>query len=491
MHVLSIPAGFGRAHAHDRLLGRKLSSTDLQSIFPVLGKLLVNWDYFSQASTVVAGPPPSANGSGPASPTLDQQVNPVLTLDDLPPVDPAPSPSNIDSMREYFMRNGYEMDAFLVECAFRSKSFKCSELAQATLDRKHGKCFLLPFSSGNAAWPHSLSALAPSNGALVNASWRVSNGAQGVSLAMNIHTELYPKENGSLYDGVYLYVDWRNDPATTAFTKPILLPPGTYSSVSLESRDIKVHKWSPDCYQDELEDGRRERHSWQVLNSPRYYRQDLCKFDCILQSIIDICHCLLLIDGRYVNRSALVLERRVGNDSDPFSFTSTTWSAIGYCTSEQLAECAFDILQQHEAPVANEFNNGNCTRSCRPSCRRREFRVVSNSFLKLPAESYLGSGPNYPFPWNELKNNYVIVDIVLEKGQTTVIDEGPSMNLEVFLGILGGQMSLFLGCSLLTIVQVLVLFLSCCTTLCQRVYQGKCLTLRKTLRKMRHSSLLK
>lgn len=387
------------------------------------------------------------------------------------------------------MRNGYETDAFLAECAFRSKSFKCSDVVQATLDRKHGKCFLFPFSSGHGAWPQSLSSLSPPG--IINASWRVSHGAQGLSLAMNVHTELYPKENGSLFDGVYLYIDWHNDPASTAFRKPILLPPGAYSTISLEPREIRVRKVSSQCFEDESEDGHREKHNWMVLNSPRYYRQDLCKFDCILQSIIDNCHCLLLIDGRYVNRSSLLFDRRPGNESDQFSFSSLFRLTVGYCTAEQLNECAYDILQQYDAPIMNDYNTNNCTRKCRPSCRRREYAVVSNSYLKLPAESYLGSGPNNPYPWNELKNNYVILDVVLEKGQTTIVEEGPAMNLETFLGIVGGQMSLFLGCSLLTIVQIFVLFISCCKTQCQRVYRGKCLTLRKTLRKMRHSSLLK
>jgi len=296
-----------------------------------------------------------------------------------------------------------------------------------------------------------------------------------------------------------MYIDSRSDPASSMFQKPILLPPGAYSSLSFEPRELRIRKSTPNCFDDDEEKdggGIRERHPWMVLNSPAYYRQDLCKFDCLLQSIIDACRCLLLIDGRYVNRSALFVERHINNNSDNTdqqqqSPTSSPYFQIGYCTSEQIHECANDILHQFDSPNSNEFNANNCTRRCRPSCRRKEYRLVSNTYLKLPAENYLGSGPNYPYPWNELKNNYVIVDVVLERGQTVLIDERPAVNLETFLGIAGGQMSLFLGCSVLTIIQAAVIFLSCCKSQCQRIYRGKCLTVRKTLRKMRHSSLLK
>ncbi len=156
--------------------------------------------------TLMPPPPPPPT---PLVLSMGMTISTIMTTTTAPP--PPPPPPNF---QDYFLQLGYQTQEFLKECSFQSQPMDCADVTEEIFDRDHGKCFLLRLNRSQ------------------------TRPGEGLSLVLDIHTELYPQAIAAeppIFDGVYLAISHRFQPASY---DQILLPPGAYTRIGLEATKI-------------------------------------------------------------------------------------------------------------------------------------------------------------------------------------------------------------------------------------------------------------
>ena len=116
----------------------------------------------------------------------------------------------------------------------------------------------------------------------------------------------------------------------------------------------------------------------------------------------------------------------------------------------------------------NEFNTGNfiknnCLQRCPLECQK-DYMYNRQSFYKYPEESYVENTlkknamllnlykNETDFQYN-LESNVAKVTIYYDSLSYTIVEEQPKFNWKTLLGTLGGHFHLFLGMSLMGVVE--------------------------------------
>jgi hypothetical protein len=179
-------------------------------------------------------------------------------------------------------------------------------------------------------------------------------------------------------------------------------------------------------------------------NSNIQYSQQLCIDLCLQTFFIDDCNC---------------------TSNSFFSFFNIT-----NCKTESQSICSFNTYL--ETILKNEnFINQNCIENglCPLECNHTEFRI-SQSYSKFSIENYVDYILNHPgfkskydekeISLEDVENGIVKLNIYYDSLTYTESTESVSINFVSLFSSIGGFMGLFLGMSVMTLVEILEIIIN-------------------------------
>lgn len=191
---------------------------------------------------------------------------------------------------------------------------------------------------------------------------------------------------------------------------------GQYSRISIRKQKTVLDSNSQICQQ-------YNESNFQVLRSTYSIRS--CKLDCKITNFLAICQCLPAIDEHFLLKNST-------------NFT--------YCSVEKFQQCQNDI-KRSENQLKSCFSN--CRRPCeffdiKTSISSNE--INEQSFADYPMSNHSDSGPI----WKDV----AIVSIIYEQLEMQMSDSQQSMTIDDVISNLGGQVNLWMGLSMTSLIQL-------------------------------------
>ena len=160
---------------------------------------------------------------------------------------------------------------------------------------------------------------------------------------------------------------------------------------------------------------------------------------------------------------------------------------LAKCMTEQVFNCDCNILSAgDDACSVYDFYTCstknyhkflqygvNCS-ECLPTCitTHYDYKISSANFPNEVAEAY-AKQRDWPLTnITEFKDRYSRMFVYFETLQYTVVEQHPSMSLVELLSNIGGQLGLYLGASLITLMEIIDFTVLLCTKLCRKRKQA-------------------
>ncbi|XP_060104167.1 acid-sensing ion channel 3 [Heteronotia binoei] len=317
-----------------------------------------------------------------------------------PPPQPQPPPdaffpSRTFSMLEFVRRAGHDLQDMLLDCRFRSRP--CGPDNFTTTFTRLGKCYT--FNSG-----------APGQELLTTIKGGTGN---GLELMLSIQQDEYlpvwgETEETSYEAGVKVQIHSQGEPPSVD-QLGFGVAPGFQTFVSCQQQRLFYlpPPWG-DCKSGPAESAFFPRYSLAA-----------CRIDCETRYLAEACNCRML--------------HMPGN--------------ANICTPEQYKGCAepaLDLLVEKEEAYCR------CHTPCETVRFNKELSVVqipSKASAKYLAKKYNRSE-------QYIKENLLVLDIFFEALSYETIEQKKAYEVAGLLGDIGGQMGLFIGASLLTILEI-------------------------------------
>ncbi|CAM9545040.1 acid-sensing ion channel 2-like isoform X1 [Lampetra fluviatilis] len=299
------------------------------------------------------------------------------------------------STYEFYDRAGHTMEEMLLRCRYRDK--ECGPTNFTTVFTRYGKCYM--FNSGKDGRP-LLTTLKGGTG-------------NGLEIMLDIQQDEYlpvwgETDETSFEAGVRVQIHSQSEP-------PFIhelgfgVAPGFQTFVSTQEQRL-IYLPSPwgDCKAD-------------PINSDFFdtYSITACRIDCETRYVVENCNC-----------------RMVHMPGD-----------APYCTPEQYKECADPAL---DFLVEKDDNFCVCDTPCNTTRYGKELSMV-----KIPSKAsakYLAK--KYNKTEDYIRENVLVLDIFFEALNYETIEQKKAYEVAGLLGDIGGQMGLFIGASILTILEI-------------------------------------
>lgn len=303
-----------------------------------------------------------------------------------------PKPFN---MREFFDRTGHDIKEMLLYCRYRGET--CSAEDFKVIFTRYGKCYT--FNSGLDGKP-----------LLVTMKGGTGN---GLELMLDIQQDEYlpvwgETDETSFEAGIKVQIHTQDEP-------PFIdqlgfgVAPGFQTFVSCQEQRL-VYLPPPwgDCKSTPIDSDFFDTYSITA-----------CRIDCETRYLVENCNC-----------------RMVHMPGD-----------APYCTPEQYKECADPALD-----FLVEKDNDYCV--CETPCNMTRYNKEL-SFVRIPSKAsarYLAKKYNKSEQY--IAENILVLDIFFEALNYETIEQKKAYEVAGLLGDIGGQMGLFIGASLLTILEL-------------------------------------
>uniref|UniRef100_A0A3B4DJK1 Acid sensing ion channel subunit 1 n=1 Tax=Pygocentrus nattereri TaxID=42514 RepID=A0A3B4DJK1_PYGNA len=304
---------------------------------------------------------------------------------------PAPTPT----MRQLLDRLGHQLEEMLLQCRFQGEL--CGPRNFSTIFTRYGKCYT--FNSGQDGRP----LLVTMKGGMGN----------GLELMLDIQQDEYlpvwgETDETSFEAGIKVQIHTQDEP-------PFIdqlgfgVAPGFQTFVSCQEQRLTYlpPPWG-DC-----------RDAPMDSDFFSTYSITACRIDCETRYLVENCNC-----------------RMVHMPGD-----------APYCTPEQYKECADPALD-----FLVERDNDYCV--CETPCNMTRYGKEL-SFVKIPSKAsakYLAKKFNKSEQY--ISDNILVLDIFFEALNYETIEQKKAYELAGLLGDIGGQMGLFIGASILTILEL-------------------------------------
>ncbi|XP_064823598.1 acid-sensing ion channel 1B isoform X1 [Oncorhynchus masou masou] len=299
------------------------------------------------------------------------------------------------SLDEFHNRTRHRIEDMLLECNFRGK--ECGPEAFREIFTRYGKCYT--FNSGQDNRP----LLVTMKGGMGN----------GLELMLDIQQDEYlpvwgETDETSFEAGIKVQIHTQDEP-------PFIdqlgfgVAPGFQTFVSCQEQRLTYlpPPWG-DCKSTPIDSD--------FFSS---YSLTACRIDCETRYLVENCNC-----------------RMVHMPGD-----------APYCTPEQYKECADPALD-----FLVERDNDYCV--CETPCNMTRFGKEM-SFVKIPSKAsakYLAKKYNKTEQY--IADNILVLDIFFEALNYETIEQTKAYEFAGLLGDIGGQMGLFIGASILTILEL-------------------------------------
>ncbi|XP_026104711.1 acid-sensing ion channel 1B isoform X3 [Carassius auratus] len=327
-------------------------------------------------------------------------MGPMLGYEDnmAPGIPLAPEPDRQGSrfrLDEFFNRTRHRMDDMLLECKFSGN--ECGPEHWREIFTRYGKCYT--FNSGQDGRP-----------LLVTMMGGMGN---GLELMLDIQQDEYlpvwgETDETSFEAGIKVQIHTQDEP-------PFIdqlgfgVAPGFQTFVSCQEQRLTYlpPPWG-DC-------------KASAMDSDFFstYSITACRIDCETRYLVENCNC-----------------RMVHMPGD-----------APYCTPEQYKECADPALD-----FLVERDNDYCV--CETPCNMTRYGKEL-SFVKIPSKAsakYLAKKFNKTEQY--IAENILVLDIFFEALNYETIEQKKAYEIAGLLGDIGGQMGLFIGASILTILEL-------------------------------------
>ncbi|XP_053265755.1 acid-sensing ion channel 3 isoform X1 [Podarcis raffonei] len=298
-------------------------------------------------------------------------------------------------MADFYNRTGHDLAEMLWQCTFRGAN--CSASNFTVIFTRLGKCYT--FNSG-----------APGHELLTTVKGGTGN---GLELMLNIQQDEYlpvwgETDETSYEAGVKVQIHSQNEPPSID-QLGFGVAPGFQTFVSCQQQRLFYlpPPWG-DCKSNPVESAFFANYSMAA-----------CRIDCETRYLAENCNCRMV--------------HMPGN--------------ANLCTPEQYKECAdpaLDFLVEKD----NEFCS--CQTPCETVRYGKELSVV-----KIPSKAsakYLAKKYNRSEQY--IAENLLVLDIFFEALNYETIEQKKAYEVAGLLGDIGGQMGLFIGASLLTILEI-------------------------------------
>ncbi|XP_029906960.1 acid-sensing ion channel 1B isoform X1 [Myripristis murdjan] len=313
------------------------------------------------------------------------------------PLAPEPDrpPGSRFSLDEFFNRTRHRMEDMLLDCNFRG--LECGAENFREIFTRYGKCYT--FNSGQDGRP----LLVTMKGGMGN----------GLELMLDIQQDEYlpvwgETDETSFEAGIKVQIHTQDEP-------PFIdqlgfgVAPGFQTFVSCQEQRLTYlpPPWG-DCKATPLDSDFFSTYSITA-----------CRIDCETRYLVENCNC-----------------RMVHMPGD-----------APYCTPEQYKECADPALD-----FLVERDNDYCV--CETPCNLTRYGKEM-SFVKIPSKAsakYLAKKFNKTEQY--IADNILVLDIYFEALNYETIEQKKAYELAGLLGDIGGQMGLFIGASILTILEL-------------------------------------
>ncbi|XP_056090930.1 acid-sensing ion channel 1B isoform X1 [Rhinichthys klamathensis goyatoka] len=327
-------------------------------------------------------------------------MGPLLGYEDnmAPGIPLAPEPDRQGSrfsLAEFFNRTRHRMDDMLLECNFAGK--ECGPEHWREIFTRYGKCYT--FNSGQDGRP----LLVTMKGGMGN----------GLELMLDIQQDEYlpvwgETDETSFEAGIKVQIHTQDEP-------PFIdqlgfgVAPGFQTFVSCQEQRLTYlpPPWG-DCKSTPMDS--------EFFST---YSITACRIDCETRYLVENCNC-----------------RMVHMPGD-----------APYCTPEQYKECADPALD-----FLVERDNDYCV--CETPCNMTRYGKEL-SFVKIPSKAsakYLAKKYNKSEQY--IAENIMVLDIFFEALNYETIEQKKAYELAGLLGDIGGQMGLFIGASILTVLEL-------------------------------------
>ncbi|XP_028931765.1 acid-sensing ion channel 2 isoform X2 [Ornithorhynchus anatinus] len=299
------------------------------------------------------------------------------------------------SMREFVERVGHELRDMMLYCRFRGQ--ECGHRDFTTVFTKYGKCYM--FNSGEDGKP----LLTTVKGGTGN----------GLEIMLDIQQDEYlpiwgETEETTFEAGVKVQIHSQSEPP---FVQELGfgVAPGFQTFVATQEQRLTYlpPPWG-ECRPSDL-----------GLDFFPVYSITACRIDCETRYIVENCNC-----------------RMVHMPGD-----------APFCTPEQYKECAEPALG-----LLAEKDSNYCI--CRTPCNLTRYNKEL-SMVKIPSKTsakYLEKKFNKSEKY--ISENILVLDIFFEALNYETIEQKKAYEVAALLGDIGGQMGLFIGASILTILEL-------------------------------------
>lgn len=318
-------------------------------------------------------------------------------------------------LNETYMAMGTLQDDMFVYCQMRTtflSGVPCKNITRAVLDPVYGKCFLVDI---NANPGRELKQVIP---------------AQGLTLIMTIKSQEFPTDEGLApkFHGLIVSVASQYD--LTGYEQ-YLVPAGTNSKADIRATHSTYLN---------VESGPAEQlcntendFQFEMLNAS--YNEDTCKMECYMRSMVNYCGCLLTMDKIFLKPSA--------TNKYPFC----TLSEIKNCTESSVND--FDNIQ-------NEINE--CSDKCYMPCESWNYDIrVSSMPLE---EAYFKRTNTRP---NTTVRDFIYLHFSFPFMEYDEFTQDWSMSINDMIGTIGSQFGLWVGTSVIVLIQIpIAVFSLCC-----------------------------
>uniref|UniRef100_A0A4W6CHB2 Acid-sensing ion channel 1 n=1 Tax=Lates calcarifer TaxID=8187 RepID=A0A4W6CHB2_LATCA len=313
------------------------------------------------------------------------------------PLAPEPDrpPGSRFSLDEFYTRTRHRIDEMLLECNFRG--LECGPEDFMEIFTRYGKCYT--FNSGQDGRP----LMVTMKGGMGN----------GLELMLDIQQDEYlpvwgETDETSFEAGIKVQIHTQDEP-------PFIdqlgfgVAPGFQTFVSCQEQRLTYlpPPWG-DCKATPMDSDFFSTYSITA-----------CRIDCETRYLVENCNC-----------------RMVHMPGD-----------APYCTPEQYKECADPALD-----FLVERDNDYCV--CETPCNMTRYGKEM-SFVKIPSKAsakYLAKKFNKTEQY--IADNILVLDIYFEALNYETIEQKKAYELAGLLGDIGGQMGLFIGASILTILEL-------------------------------------
>ncbi|XP_076851881.1 acid-sensing ion channel 2 isoform X3 [Brachyhypopomus gauderio] len=299
------------------------------------------------------------------------------------------------SMREFAERVGHDLKEMMLSCRYQGQ--ECSHRDFKTVFTRYGKCYVF-----NAA----------EEGKTLRTTMKGGTG-NGLEIMLDIQQDEYlpvwgESEETAFEAGVRVQIHNQAEPPFV-HELGFGVAPGFQTFVATQEQRLTYlpPPWG-ECVSQALDSG-----FFQV------YSVTACRIDCETRYIVENCNCRMVY---------------MPGDSP-------------YCTPEQYKDCAEPALATLSA-----VESGSCV--CRNPCNMTRYNKEL-SMVKIPSKTsarYLEKKFNRSEKY--ITDNILVLDIFFEALNYETIEQKKAYEVAGLLGDIGGQMGLFVGASILTILEL-------------------------------------